>query len=223
MSQKAEFDPAEIGVQAAYKLIGQIVVPRPIALVTTVDRADVVNAAPFSFFNAMSFEPLLVVIGVEGHPDRLHKDTGANIQATGEFVVNIVDEACAHAMNVTAQDFPPDIDELAEAGFTAAPSTKVKPPRILECPAQLECKRFVTLELGPQRQLVVGEVVHMAIKGSAVDIERLRVDADDFGAIGRMGGVDYVRTRDRFPMPRITSQHQSGQAWQRGDEDKETQ
>src|SRR3954454_10198429 len=147
--QPMHFDLTKIGETDAYKLLVSTVVPRPIALATTVDAAGRVNAAPFSFFNAVSSRPPVVVLGINGEgPGGGYKDTESNIRDTGEFVVNLVDEALAERMNICAVDFPSGIGELDQAGLTAIASAEVKPPRIAEAPVSFECKRITGLSLG---------------------------------------------------------------------------
>src|SRR4051794_12744338 len=129
------FDLAAIPPTEGYKLLVSTVVPRPIALATTVNAAGQINAAPFSFFNAVSSNPPVVVLGISPGDPNLnpgfegYKDTERNIRATGEFVVNLVDEALAERMNVCAVDFPKEVGELNEAKLTAVASVGVKPPR----------------------------------------------------------------------------------------------
>ncbi|MGX1785626.1 flavin reductase family protein [Bosea sp. NPDC055332] len=190
-----------------YKLLVNTVLPRPIALVTTVNAQGRANAAPFSFFNVFSHAPPLVVLGIEGRdgaPSPL-KDTMRNIRATGSFVVNLVDRAMVEAMQICAIDFPDDIDEIAAAGLASAPGTSIKAPRLAASPVQLECRETVSLSLGTRhRNLVVGEIVHLHIRDDIVD-ERLHVDVDKLDLVGRLHGVDwYLGLRDRFQVPRQT-------------------
>ena len=155
-----------------YKLLVNTVLPRPIALVTTVDGNGNVNAAPFSFFNIFSHAPPLVVLGIEGREpaEAPLKDTMRNIRTTGSFVVNLVDRALVEAMTICAIDLPSGIDELAAAGLTSAPSRQVAAPRIAASPVQLECRETVSLSLGTRhRNLVVGEIVHLHIRDGLVD------------------------------------------------------
>lgn len=199
-----EFDFSKIDQKNIYKLLISTVVPRPIAFVTTVDRDGAVNAAPFSFFNAMGYDPPIVVIGIEARPERALKDTADNIALNGEFVVHVVDNVIAEAMNVCAIDFGPEVDELAEAGLTTVPALKVAPPRIAEAPVAMECRRYVTLELGNMRNIVVGEVLHMHIRDDLViDAERCHIDVAKLDAVGRLNAAAYARITDRFEMPRI--------------------
>src|SRR5947208_1639427 len=181
------FDLAAIPQTDAYKLLVSTVVPRPIALATTIDAAGRVNAAPFSFFNAVSSKPPVVVLGIngEGH-DGGYKDTESNIRDTGEFVINLVDEALAERMNICAVDFPKDIGELEKAELTAVSSVEVKPPRIAEAPVSFECKRITGLSLGARSTLEVGRVIHIHIRDDLVDPEKFYVQTDKMRLIGPM-------------------------------------
>ena len=198
------FDLAELSASERYKLLGGLVVPRPIALVTTRSPEGRVNAAPFSFFNVFAEEPPLVVLGLGISPVGGAKDTTVNIRDTGEFVIHLVDEPIAEAMNLCAIDFPPEISEIEVAGFDLVPSQKVAPPRIAQAPVGLECRRYVTLEAARERYLVVGEVAVAHVRDGLIDPATLRVDRDAYAPIGRLFGGGYVRTRDRFEMPRLT-------------------
>ncbi len=201
-----ELDLAARAPRDVYRLLIGLVVPRPIAWVTTRDAEGRPNAAPFSFFNVMAEDPPLVVMGLDGRlGERTPKDTTANIQATGEFVVHIVDRAHAEAMNRTAIDHPPEVDELADAGLRTVPATKVDVPRIDGVPAVLECRRYQALEIGPRRVIMIGEVVHIAVRADVIDPTTERIDARALDAVARLGGADYATIRDRFTMPRLTA------------------
>ncbi len=199
------FDFETMAVQDRYKLLVSTVVPRPIAWVVTQDAGGRLNAAPYSFFNVFSADPPVVVFGIGGRKPGDIKDTGQNIRETGQFTVCLVNQDAASAMNVTAIDFPPEVDELAEAGLTTAPSTRVKPPRIAESPVALECERFMIVELNTDRALVLGRVVAMHVRDDCVlDAQRCHIDTPKLDLIGRLhGGGWYTRTADRFEMPRI--------------------
>ncbi|MCW3474393.1 flavin reductase family protein [Limobrevibacterium gyesilva] len=200
------FDFDALTAQERYKLLVATVAPRPIAWVVTQDANGVLNAAPYSFFNAFANDPAVLVIGIGGRKPGDAKDTGANIRETGQFVVNLVSEDNAQQMNITSIDFPPDVDELAEAGLTTLPSTKVKPPRIAESPVAYECERLVNLDINNDRTLVLGRVVAMHVRDDCVmNAERCYIDTPKLGLIGRMHGAGwYTRTTDRFEMPRIS-------------------
>lgn len=201
------FDLAQIPQEQAYKLLVGTVVPRPIALATTMDLQGRVNAAPFSFFNAVSSIPPVVVLGIgggEGTGDGW-KDTERNIRDTGEFVVNLVDEALAERMNICAVDFPSVVGELDIARLTALPSAGVKPPRIAESPVSFECRRLTGLSLGARSVLEVGRVVHIHIRDDLVDPARFYVATDKMRLVARMHGRGwYARTSDLFEMPRMS-------------------
>lgn len=197
------FTLADLSPADAYKLLRNVVTPRPVALVTTVDEEGVVNAAPFSFFNAIAFDPCMVVLGLEARPDGSPKDTSRNIRATQEFVVNIVDRAMAERMNLCSMPLPPGESEIPLAGFTTASSEHVRPPRIVEAPAALECTRHTTLELGNRREIVVGEVRAIALREALLlDEEKLHVDHEGLDTIARLGGNFYATSRDTFEMKR---------------------
>jgi flavin reductase (DIM6/NTAB) family NADH-FMN oxidoreductase RutF len=198
------FDFRRLGAAERYKLLGGLVVPRPIALVTTRDLEGRDNAAPFSFFNVLAEDPPLVVLGLGISPSGRAKDTTNNIRDSGEFVVHLVDEPIAEAMNLCAIDLPPEISEIALAGFSLLPSELVAPGRIAAAPVSMECRRYVTLQPGPERFIVLGEVLMLHVEDGIVDPATLRVDRDRYAPIGRLFGGGYVRTHDRFEMPRIS-------------------
>ncbi|WP_207416236.1 flavin reductase family protein [Roseomonas haemaphysalidis] len=197
------FDFSRLSPRDRYKILIGTVVPRPIAWVTTVDAEGRVNAGPFSFFNCLSADPAIVALGVEVKADGAPKDTGRNIRATGFFTVNIVSDALAEAMNVTAVPFGEGVDEVALAGLATVPGTAISCPRIAQAPAALECRLHSFLEIGSSREIILGEVVHAHIRADAVD-ERLHVDPTVLDALGRMGGHGYATTRDRFDLPTMT-------------------
>jgi flavin reductase (DIM6/NTAB) family NADH-FMN oxidoreductase RutF len=199
------FDMETLPQQDRYKILVASVVPRPIAWVTTRSRAGIVNAAPFSFFNAMGADPPTVVLGIMPRECRL-KDTAANIQETAEFVVNLVSEANAEAMNITCIDAPPGVDELELAKLTPVPSVAVAPPRIGESPISFECRLLAALVTGPLQTIVIGRVVRAHVDDAFVlDAKRCHLDTPKLQLIGRMHGSGvYVRSTDRFEMQRPT-------------------
>jgi len=201
------FDLAKIAAADAYKLLVSTVVPRPIALATTVDRDGRVNAAPFSFFNAVSSVPPVVVLGISPgvNGGDGYKDTERNIRDTGEFVVNLVDEALAERMNICAVDFPDDIAEFEMAGLTPVASAEIRPPRIARSPVSFECRRITGLSLGPRSVLEVGRVIHIHIRDDLVDPAKFYVATEKMRLIGRMHGRGwYARTSDLFLMDRLS-------------------
>jgi flavin reductase (DIM6/NTAB) family NADH-FMN oxidoreductase RutF len=204
---KNQFESMELDLQGvhadrAYPLLASLVVPRPIAWVTTLNADGVVNAAPFSFFNVLGADPPIVGFCPGDRDDGTPKDTARNVRAMHEFVVNLVDEAVAEAMNRTAASFPFGVSELEAAGLHAALSTSVRPPRISESPASLECSEWGTLQIGDNR-LIIGVVKRVHVRDDLIDAERLRIRSDRFAAVGRMASPHwYCRTTDRFEMIR---------------------
>ena len=187
-----------------YKLLCATVMPRPIALVTTIDAAGVVNAAPFSFFNVFSEEPALVVLGLQHRPGNAAKDTTRNIHETGIFCVNLVDEALAEAMNICAIDFPPEESEIDAAGLSLVPGAEVAVPHIAEAPFALECRRSVSLAFGPGREILIGEVLHLHARDGLLDRDAMRIVPEAYRPVGRLFGEGYARQSDRFDMARET-------------------
>ena len=186
----------------AYPILASLVTPRPIALVTTISPDGKVNAAPFSFFNVLGAAPPILAFAPGDREVGIPKDTARNILLTHEFVVNLVDEAIAQAMNQCAAALPYGENELTAAGLRAAPSSAVKPPRIVESPASLECKEWGTLRIGDNR-VVIGLVKRLHLRDDLFDAEKKRVRSDRLFLIGRMAAPHwYCRTRDRFEMIR---------------------
>jgi flavin reductase (DIM6/NTAB) family NADH-FMN oxidoreductase RutF len=201
-----QFDFATLPPAEVYKLMVSTIVPRPIAWVVTQSADGGVNAAPYSFFNAVSGDPPLVVIGIGGRDNGRAKDTAANIRETGQFVVNLVGEAMVKPMVMTAVDFDAGVDELQKAGLTTRPSIKITPPRIAESPVAFECELFQTISLPGRRDLVLGRIVTMHIDDDCMlDVERRYVDTPALKLVGRMhGGGWYARTSDRFEVKRMS-------------------
>jgi flavin reductase (DIM6/NTAB) family NADH-FMN oxidoreductase RutF len=201
------FDPEKLPAGDVYKLMIGMIVPRPIAFVSTVDAAGVRNLAPFSYFTGCSTNPPVVCFcsAVRSGPNP-YKDTLRNVETTGEFVVNIVTEEIAEQMNRTAVEAPPEVDEFEFSGLTPLASDLVKPPRVAESKIQMECRlrQIVRVSEKPGGgSLVLGDVLRFHVLESLLD--GYRVDPGKLKAIGRMGGPSYVRTQDRFDMDRPKS------------------
>lgn len=197
-------DPAQVAPSDLYKFMIGVIVPRPIAFVSSLDAAGVRNLAPFSYFTSCSSNPPVVCfcVAVRSGP-RPQKDTLLNIEATREFVVNIVSEEFADKMNMTSADVPPDVDEFALSGLTPIASDLVEPPRVAESKVQMECRLHQIVRVSEKPgggNLVLGEVVRFHVLESLLD--GFKVDPDKLNAVGRMGGPAYVRTHDRFTMER---------------------
>jgi flavin reductase (DIM6/NTAB) family NADH-FMN oxidoreductase RutF len=200
-----QFDFDSLPAVDRYKLLVSTITPRPIAWVVSENHDGKRNTAPFSFFNAFAGDPPIVGIGIGSHRPGRFKDTWVNIEATRQFVVNLVAVENATAMNATAVDFDYGTDELTEAGLTPVPSLKVKPPRIAESPVSFECELFQAIELGAANRLVLGRVLMMHIRDELIlDVSKHYVDTPKLRLIGRMHGTGwYARTTDLFQMPRI--------------------
>ena len=197
-----ELDLTSTHRDAAYPILAGLVTPRPIALVTTVDEEGRVNAAPFSFFNVLGANPPIVGICPGDREPGVPKDTAANIRATLEFVVNLVDEDLGERMNLCAANLPPGVSELEHAGLTSLPSSAVKPPRIAEAPASLECVSRGIIEIGHNR-LIIGEVLRVHVREGIFDTETWRIAPGDYHPLGRMQSPNwYCRTGDMFEMKR---------------------
>jgi flavin reductase (DIM6/NTAB) family NADH-FMN oxidoreductase RutF len=198
------FDPANSSPSDIYKLMIGMVVPRPIAFVSSLDEDGVRNLAPFSYFMACTADPPVVCF-VSGYrkSETATKDTLRNIVATKEFVVNIVSEEFADKMNLTSAEVPPEIDEFDLAGLTPMPSDLVRPPRVGESHAQMECRLRQLLPIGDAPgggTVIFGDVLRFHVDESVVD--GYKIDPAKLNAVGRMGGPTYVRTHDRFDMSR---------------------
>ena len=197
-----EIDPKALDPVLCYKLVIGCVVPRPIAVVSTVSVDGLPNVAPFSYFTVASHTPLSLAFTVGGpKSDGSIKDTLRNARfvedgGVGEFVVNVADESYADGMARTGESLAHGESEFQHAGLTPSPSRLVKPPRVGEASVSFECRTTHVIPIGAA-SMIIGEVHHIHVRDHLVD-DRFRVDADKLAAIGRMAGNDYVRTRDRF-------------------------
>jgi flavin reductase (DIM6/NTAB) family NADH-FMN oxidoreductase RutF len=199
--------PAEADVRAVYRALIEIVTPRPIAWVSTVDAEGRVNVAPFSFFNVFGSNPPVVVFSPTLRRDGSKKDTLLNVEMTGEFVVNASVESAAASVVQTSAELEHGRSEAEFAKLTLVPSERVKPPRVAESPVHLECRLLQILPVGGKplsANLVIGEVVLIHVDESVLDQDG-HIDPRKLRTIGRMGGDDYCRTSDLFRMPRPTS------------------
>jgi flavin reductase (DIM6/NTAB) family NADH-FMN oxidoreductase RutF len=203
------FDFAALPPPVRYRLLTATVVPRPIAWVVSQNAAGQVNAAPFSFFNVFGDDPPVVCIGIGGRAGT-RKDTGQNIRATGQFVVNLVPYALMQEMHVTAIEFPPETAEPEQAALALLPSARVAPPRLADSPVALECETHSFVEFGDERTLVVGRVLAMHVRDDAVlNAERGHVDTPKLDLVGRVQGAGgYVRLTGggAFERARLTLQ-----------------
>jgi len=182
-----------------------VVIPRPVAWVTTVSAAGLVNAAPYSFFNLFGKDPALVILGLERNGAGLMKDTARNIRETGEFVVNIATPGLNEAMVATAAAYDPDTSEPAALGLAVAPSAQVAPPRLADVPVAIECRHTVTLAFSAERDIVVGEAIGLAARDGLVDLERMYVDWGGDFPVARLFADRYARLEEigRRPIPKL--------------------
>ena len=201
-----EFDFSKLTSKDRYKLLSSTVIPRPIALVSTIDENGVLNAAPYSFFNMFAEEPATCVLGIQKRPDGKYKDTSSLIRKSGEYVINLVDMDLAESMNISSINFDPEYDEFDLAGFTPVPSRLIAPPRIKEAPVSFECRRTVTLQLNEERDLVVGEVLTMHARDGLIDTETLYLDREKYDVVGRLYADLYAPLREVFSLKSSTQE-----------------
>ena len=194
-----KIDFSQITEYQRYKLMSSLVVPRPIALVTTLGANGVVNAAPFSLFNMLGEEPPIVMISLNKHADGQLKDTAANILANGEFVVHLADEAIAGQMHACGASVPPEVSEVEMVGFTTAPSQAVKPPRIVEAPVAFECRLWEKLET-ESRYIFIGRVLWLHARDELIDTQAWRVRLQNYFPVVRFGASFYINTRERYAL-----------------------
>ena len=192
------------------RVLTGVIVPRPIAFVSSVSTEGIVNLAPFSFFNAMAYDPATIVLGISRSAGWKEKDTLANIEATGEFVVNVVVDDIAEAMNSTAAEFPTDVNEFEVGGLTAAPSELVRAPRVAESPVNMECRlnQVVAVGDGTKHAIVIGEIVLMHIRNDIINGHR--INHQRLKPVGRLAGNMYCTTHDVYELVRPTYDGEEG-------------
>jgi flavin reductase (DIM6/NTAB) family NADH-FMN oxidoreductase RutF len=194
-----DIDFSQITEYQRYKLMASLIIPRPIALITTVGEDGTVNAAPFSMFNMLGEEPPIVMVSINRLTDGALKDTAANIAREKEFVVHISDEAMAEQMHRCGERHPANVSELEVVGLHTAPSKVVKPPRIVEAPVAFECTLWETLETA-SRQIFIGQVRSLHARDGLIDTEKWRVRLQDYFPVARFGASYYINTRERFSL-----------------------
>jgi flavin reductase (DIM6/NTAB) family NADH-FMN oxidoreductase RutF len=195
-----EIDPQTLPSTAVYKLLISSVVPRPIAWVSSLDAAGTPNLAPFSYFMAITHEPPTLAFSCSPR-DGAKKDTLRNVEATGEFVVNIVDDDRAEQMNLSSGDYPPETDEFELTKLTAAPSLRVKAPRVAEAPISMECRVVRILPVG-KANLVLGQIVQWHVRDDIYDAATGRLDMHRLRPVGRLTGNLYSHIHQIFEMKR---------------------
>lgn len=202
-------DPAALSIADRYKLMIGCIIPRPIAFVSTISPDGRPNLAPFSFFSGVGSNPMTLLFCPANKEDGTEKDSLRNAKppaegGVGEFVVNIVSEAFERAMAACAEPLGYGESEFELSGLTPVASTVVRPPRVAESPVSFECRTMQVIRTNPGApsggNIVIGQVVHVHARDGVLN-QRLHADPDQIRAIGRMGGLGYCRTRERFEMP----------------------
>ena len=190
-----QFDTQVLKPEAMYKLMIGCVVPRPIAWVSTVDAEGVANLAPFSYFMAITHDPPTIAFSASPRAEYRgrqegKKDTLRNVEVTREFVVNLVDDALAEQMNVTSGDYPPEVDEFAQAGLLTASSVKVKAPRVAAAPINMECHLQQIIPIGnlPSQSGDRPHLVHLHLRDDVYDPAGGRIDMHRLRPVGRLAG-----------------------------------
>ena len=191
----------KLPAQERYKLLIGLVIPRPIAWVSTWSENSIANCAPFSFFNVISEDPPLCILSFNRRSDGALKHTLKNIRRTGEFVVNLADEGTANALHASSAEIPETESEFAKTGLTPVPATMVKHPRIGEAAASLECRVERRIEFGPERELVVGEILLIHARDGIIDPKTKRISEERYRPVGRLFARRYCTTRQRFDLP----------------------
>jgi flavin reductase (DIM6/NTAB) family NADH-FMN oxidoreductase RutF len=197
---------SELSPTQQYFVLSSLVVPRPIAWVTTLNEDGSVNAAPFSYFQLLGQDPPLIVLGIGRRRDGSAKDSFRNIRRAKEFVINLVNEANAELMSLSSTEFPPGMSETEALGLKTLPSSVVKPPRLEVSPASFEGREIQTLLIG-SNQVVMGELLVAHVRDEFIDPQTLQVKTEEIHMIGRLQGGEgggYTRTRETFHMKRLS-------------------
>jgi len=204
-----ELSPAQLSQPERYKLLIGGIVPRPIAFVSTMSPQGNHNLAPFSFFAGVGSNPMTLLFCPANKPDGTEKDSLRNAKpaaegGVGEFVVNAAVDSYARQVAGAAEPLPPEESEFEFVGLTPVPCRVVRPARVLESPISFECRTLQVVRTNPRApaggNIVIGEVMHIWVRDDLIN-ERLHIDPARLDAIGRMGGLGYCRTRDRFELP----------------------
>ncbi|MFC1872857.1 flavin reductase family protein [Chloroflexota bacterium] len=202
--EEMKINPIDLDGQDANRLLLSIIIPRPIALVSTIGENGVFNIAPYSGLSPMCPKPALIKFNVGTPRDGRKKDTLVNIEYSKDFVINIVNEDMTDAMNQSSAEYPSDVDEFKEVGLTPIQAEVVKSPLVGESPISMECQLVDILEYGNLPRItsvVIGEVVRVHIKENVCENGQIQISA--IKAIGRLGGNNYCRTTDIFETERL--------------------
>lgn len=196
-----ELELAQLPALERYKILIGLVIPRPIAWISTWSENGVANCAPFSFFNVISEEPPLCIVSFNWRSDGLLKHTLKNIRRTGEFVVNLADEGTANAMHASGREIPESESEFSLSGLTPVPGKRVKHPRIAEAAASFECRVERRINFGPEREMVIGEILLIHAREGIIDPVTKRISEELYRPVGRLFADRYCTTRQRFNLP----------------------
>jgi flavin reductase (DIM6/NTAB) family NADH-FMN oxidoreductase RutF len=207
-----ELELAQLPVLERYKLLIGLVIPRPIAWVSTWSENGVANCAPFSFFNVISEDPPLCILSFNWRSDGAIKHSLKNLRRTGEFVVNLADEGTANAMHLSGTELPEAESEFTKYGLTPAPAKLVKHPRIAEAAASLECRVERRINFGPEREMVVGEILLVHARDGIIDPVSKRISEERYRPVGRLFAERYCTTRQRFNLPGALPPERAGLA-----------
>ena len=204
MSLSLDLDAME--PELRYKLLTAVVIPRPVAWITTLNVDGTANAAPYSFFNLFGKDPALVILGLEHRSDGSLKDTTANIRRTGEFVINIATPDLTEAMVDTAAAYEPNVSEPAALGLALAPSNHVSPPRLAGVPVAIECVRLEAMTFSAEREIVVGKAVGLIARDGLIDTNTWRVEWNGNYPVARLFADKYGQIVEIPPrsIPSIT-------------------
>jgi flavin reductase (DIM6/NTAB) family NADH-FMN oxidoreductase RutF len=200
-----KFDMRELDLGSRYKIVNSTITPRPIAWIVTRGENGVINAAPYSFFNACGVEPPMVMLGLlRDMKTGLYKDTATNIAANGEFTVNLVSEADVETMNLSSVDAPRNVSEVDYAGIETTPSDAIAPPRIATAPVSFECRKIELLDIGRLQSVLIGEILVAHIRDEFItNAEKYYLDTPAMKLVGRTHGAGwYARTSDQFSVER---------------------
>ena len=207
MSHHIDLD--ELTASARYKLLTALVIPRPIAWVTTADLEGKTNAAPYSFFNVFGQDPAIIILGLEQKADGTAKDTENNINILNEFVVNLVSSDMLENMVETAAAYAPGESEPDILGLSLTASKKVKPPKLTDAPVAIECERIMSLSLSSERSILIGRAVGVFAINGLIDTATLHVDWANNYPIGRLFGDQYAEISKirRYSIPKTKRAH----------------
>ncbi len=202
----------DLSKQERYKFLSAVVIPRPVALVTSKDRNGLCNAAPYSFFNVFSEDPAIAILGIGAKSDGSIKDTLQNIRDVKQFVINMVDKSIIGAMHIASADFPSNESEIDYAGVTLVDSKTVNVQRIAQAPASLECELFQIIELSERRSLVLGKIKSIYIQDELIDPATKRIIPEKYSPIARLFGDYYAWLGDRYTkaIPTMEQIHELG-------------